>query len=108
MALNFKNCSELFSIPPETLYLNSAYMGPFLNSTLKAGHQGLQLKVQPWKMDTPTFFNPVEKARGLFAQLIQASEENVALIPSASYGACLLYTSPSPRDRQKSRMPSSA
>ena len=34
--------------------------------------------------------------------------------PSASSGsrastkACLLYTSPSPRDRQKSRMPSSA
>ena len=24
------------------------------------------------------------------------------------YQACLLYTSPSPRDRQKSRMPSSA
>ena len=24
------------------------------------------------------------------------------------YGPCLLYTSPSPRDRQKSRMPSSA
>ena len=27
---------------------------------------------------------------------------------SAQSGACLLYTSPSPRDRQKSRMPSSA
>ena len=27
---------------------------------------------------------------------------------SAKNGACLLYTSPSPRDRQKSRMPSSA
>ena len=27
---------------------------------------------------------------------------------SFKYGACLLYTSPSPRDRQKSRMPSSA
>ena len=26
----------------------------------------------------------------------------------ASYTTCLLYTSPSPRDRQKSRMPSSA
>ena len=26
----------------------------------------------------------------------------------AENGACLLYTSPSPRDRQKSRMPSSA
>ena len=27
---------------------------------------------------------------------------------SARAGSCLLYTSPSPRDRQKSRMPSSA
>ena len=26
----------------------------------------------------------------------------------ACFGGCLLYTSPSPRDRQKSRMPSSA
>ena len=26
----------------------------------------------------------------------------------AMYNGCLLYTSPSPRDRQKSRMPSSA
>ena len=25
-----------------------------------------------------------------------------------SYGACLLYTSPSPRDKRQSRMPSSA
>ena len=33
------------------------------------------------------------------------------LLTSPAYGehwACLLYTSPSPRDRQKSRMPSSA
>ena len=29
-------------------------------------------------------------------------------IKPAEIGACLLYTSPSPRDRQKSRMPSSA
>ena len=31
-----------------------------------------------------------------------------ALIPGHLYPICLLYTSPSPRDRQKSRMPSSA
>ena len=29
-------------------------------------------------------------------------------IVSERYSSCLLYTSPSPRDRQKSRMPSSA
>ena len=31
-----------------------------------------------------------------------------AVLNSAGFGICLLYTSPSPRDRQKSRMPSSA
>ena len=30
------------------------------------------------------------------------------VLESAIANACLLYTSPSPRDRQKSRMPSSA
>ena len=35
--------------------------------------------------------------------------DKVAIIPgSGTFGICLLYTSPSPRDRQKSRMPSSA
>ena len=28
--------------------------------------------------------------------------------PETAFNGCLLYTSPSPRDRQKSRMPSSA
>ena len=33
---------------------------------------------------------------------------SVFVLAGRLYGACLLYTSPSPRDRQKSRMPSSA
>ena len=32
----------------------------------------------------------------------------LALSLAALFSSCLLYTSPSPRDRQKSRMPSSA
>ena len=39
------------------------------------------------------------KGANSFEQTIQTSRDN---------GTCLLYTSPSPRDRQKSRMPSSA
>ena len=35
---------------------------------------------------------------------MEASEEGFAILSND----CLLYTSPSPRDRQKSRMPSSA
>ena len=38
---------------------------------------------------------------------VHAQNNNrVVVIPL--FGDCLLYTSPSPRDRQKSRMPSSA
>ena len=35
-------------------------------------------------------------------------EDIIGVTMSAPFSACLLYTSPSPRDRQKSRMPSSA
>ena len=34
--------------------------------------------------------------------------DNLANLNAERFKACLLYTSPSPRDRQKSRMPSSA
>ena len=37
-----------------------------------------------------------------------ALQEDADVIALSSLNNCLLYTSPSPRDRQKSRMPSSA
>ena len=40
------------------------------------------------------------------AEKIKQSFDDNAMI--SGYLPCLLYTSPSPRDRQKSRMPSSA
>ena len=41
---------------------------------------------------------------------LQAAEDffYLAMISSKNYNPCLLYTSPSPRDRTRSRMPSSA
>ena len=41
-------------------------------------------------------------------ELIQADEAQTDTEFEKHMYACLLYTSPSPRDRQKSRMPSSA
>ena len=43
--------------------------------------------------------------RGLLEELIQTVKQSELKTPSVS---CLLYTSPSPRDRTRSRMPSSA
>ena len=36
------------------------------------------------------------------------TQRQFAVLEAVSQKSCLLYTSPSPRDRQKSRMPSSA
>ena len=49
----------------------------------------------------------LRKALDLFANLRPALVFD-ALIDASTLKPCLLYTSPSPRDRQKSRMPSSA
>ena len=40
--------------------------------------------------------------------LFLAQELGKPILVEGPAGTCLLYTSPSPRDRQKSRMPSSA
>ena len=43
-----------------------------------------------------------------FEQMDYSLDNGVNFWDTAELYACLLYTSPSPRDRQKSRMPSSA
>ena len=47
---------------------------------------------------------------GNFVAISVGGEQSALILRRAFavYRACLLYTSPSPRDRQKSRMPSSA
>ena len=41
-------------------------------------------------------------------QLATVSEENEPRLRTVVFRGCLLYTSPSPRDRTRARMPSSA
>ena len=45
---------------------------------------------------------------GVTVGSIQTDWVSVLVVAVRLAGCCLLYTSPSPRDRQKSRMPSSA
>ena len=44
----------------------------------------------------------------LLASLVSLSVGHIVLAQTANIAACLLYTSPSPRDVEESRMPSSA
>ena len=62
--------------------------------------------------DSSTVFTLTDAAADKVKVLIEAEGNpdlflRVAVRPGGCSG-CLLYTSPSPRDRQKSRMPSSA
>ena len=49
-----------------------------------------------------------EDVENILLRLLQKSEMNVELAQRGIIYICLLYTSPSPRDRSISRMPSSA
>ena len=49
-----------------------------------------------------------EEGKGKTAEDISPNKRHATLVGGVQYGPCLLYTSPSPRDRTRSRMPSSA
>ena len=52
--------------------------------------------------------NGAKKGDRITLYMPMIPEAAVAMLACARIGACLLYTSPSPRDRTRSRMPSSA
>ena len=54
-------------------------------------------------------FQPLHMGHlSIFETVIDYDEELVICVGSSNRKSCLLYTSPSPRDRTRSRMPSSA
>lgn len=80
------NQRDLFEIPDEVAYLNCAYMSPLPRAVRAAGEQGVARKAQPWRVHPSDFFEETETARALFAELIGADADGVAVIPAASYG----------------------
>jgi selenocysteine lyase/cysteine desulfurase len=78
--------SALFDIPAHVTYMNCASASPLLKSVQEAGVRGMNMKRDPWLLNTEDWFNPAEELRTLFAKIIQGDKENIALIPAASYG----------------------
>jgi selenocysteine lyase/cysteine desulfurase len=81
-----ENQRELFEIPEGVAYLNCAYMSPQLRSAREVGERAVARKSRPWEITPDDFFEDVEKSRALFARLVGAEADGVALIPSISYG----------------------
>ena len=83
------NQRHLFDLPTDIAYLNCAYMSPLLTAAANAGHAGIDRKRQPWRLSASDFFGESERARSLFARLVHADAEGVALMPSVSYAMAI-------------------
>jgi selenocysteine lyase/cysteine desulfurase len=77
---------DAFDVPEEVTYFNTASLSPQLRSVRAAGDAALQQRGQPWTIAAEDWFTDVERARALFAELVGASPDGVALIPATSYG----------------------
>lgn len=80
------NQKKLFTIPQDIVYLNCANMSPLLKSAEQAGIKAIIKRTNPWRYTIDDWFQPAEELKKLFAAIIQADSENIALIPSVSYG----------------------
>ena len=78
---------EKFSLSEEITYLNTAYSAPLSREAEQIGIEALSKKCRPNEYIGDDFFNPAEKLKSFFAQLIDASNsQSIAIIPSVSYG----------------------
>lgn len=80
---------ELFDIPDGVTYLNAAYMGPLLKSSADIGAKVLRKKLSPWALPIRDFFEPPNRFYELAADLIDAKPDDIAIIPSVSYGMAI-------------------
>lgn len=75
-----------FDIPAGVTYLNCAYMSPLSHAAVAAGEAGIRGKQHPWTIAPPDFFSATTELRGLVATLMGAGMDDIALVPSVSYG----------------------
>ena len=67
-------------------YFDCAKMSPLSRGAIEAGRRGLERKARPWNVRAEHFFDESEEVRSLFARLIGAAADDVAIVPSVSYG----------------------
>jgi selenocysteine lyase/cysteine desulfurase len=76
----------LFNIPDSVCFLNSAFISPQMKKVTEVGVEAVFFKEQPWRLQTSDFFTGCDELRGLVANLLKTSADNIALIPAVSYG----------------------
>jgi len=77
---------QQFLLPEYISYINCAYMSPLPKKVVEAGKASVEQKAFPFRIKPLDFFETIEELRSEFAKIISTSAEDVAIIPSVSYG----------------------
>jgi selenocysteine lyase/cysteine desulfurase len=79
----------LFEIPDAITYLNCANLSPQLRAVTDIGIAAVRRKSSPWTVRAEDWFAPAEQLRALFAEIVHADTDGIALVPSVSYGIAI-------------------
>ena len=77
---------HLFDIPDGITFLNCASRSPLTTAAIAAGVAAVKRRLRPWERDAEEAAQTAERVRGLFAGMIGATADDVAIVPAASYG----------------------
>ncbi|MCI4671155.1 MAG: aminotransferase class V-fold PLP-dependent enzyme [Bacteroidia bacterium] len=77
---------HLFYLPEDIYYLNNATKAPMLIAAEKAAQHVLEKQKDPSYLTSQDFFTEVSQVKSEFAKLIGAQGQDIAIIPSVSYG----------------------
>ena len=77
---------EEFDLPPGIAYFNTANLSPLTHRVREAGERALERRTRPWTIAAEDWFSDVDRLRELFARLVGADADGIALVTATSYG----------------------
>ena len=95
------NQRHLFDLPGDSIYMNCASLSPVMKSVKNAAFAAIEMRSNPATIKSANWFKPVEELRNLFAKIIHAEADNIAVIPAVSYGTAIAAKNISLKPSQK-------
>lgn len=81
--------------------MNCASLSPVMKSVKNAAYASIETRSNPATIKSTNWFEPVEELRRLFAKIINADADNIAVIPAVSYGTAIAAKNISLRSSQR-------
>lgn len=96
---------DLFDLPADRAYFNCASVGPLPRAAIAEIEAAAARHGQPWRLTETQWFDDVEERRALFAGLLGAAPDAIALVPAASFGLAVAARNLDARPGQRVLVP---